>query len=146
MPLKIRIALCLTLKIKKNQRPRILVYTPSWSLNQPYSSLNSAKLSWKSEVTLVHLTESTGCFIYLSFNNTILVTSQYQDDRKEEGSSVQSTNPTYSWHSINLNQFWVNLGNSGYSQDLMSTKTNYYQSNSFLLNNRLYRARTATSL
>ena len=52
MTLKIRIELCLTLKIK---RPRILVFTPSWSWGQPYSSLNSAKLSWKSEVTLKYM-------------------------------------------------------------------------------------------
>ena len=53
MTLKIRIALCLTLKIKKNQEPRNLLYTPIWSWAQPYSSLNSVKLSWKSEVTLI---------------------------------------------------------------------------------------------
>ena len=45
----------LTLKIKKNQRPRNFLYTPSWSWGQPYSSLNSAKLSWKSEVTLMYV-------------------------------------------------------------------------------------------
>ena len=53
MILRIRIALCLTLKIKKIERPIILLYTPSWSWGQPYSFLNSAKLSWKSEVTLL---------------------------------------------------------------------------------------------
>ena len=31
MILRIRIALCLTLKIKKIERPIILLYTPSWS-------------------------------------------------------------------------------------------------------------------
>ena len=39
-------------KTKKNQTPRILLYTLSWSWGQAYSSLNSAKLSLLSEVTL----------------------------------------------------------------------------------------------
>ena len=46
------------LKIEKNQRPRKYLYTPSWSWlswGQPYSSLSPAKLSWKSEVTLILL-------------------------------------------------------------------------------------------
>ena len=54
MALKIRIALCLTLKIKKNERPRILFYTQIWIWGQTYSFLNSVKLSWKSEVTLLN--------------------------------------------------------------------------------------------
>ena len=37
--------------------PRILLYTLSWNWGQPYSSLNSAKMSWKSEVTLKIVTE-----------------------------------------------------------------------------------------
>ena len=37
---------------KKNQRPRIFLYTPCWSWDQAYSSLNSAKLSCSSGVTL----------------------------------------------------------------------------------------------
>ena len=57
MTLKIRIALCLNLKIKKNQRPRISLHTPSWSWGTLYSSLNSAKLSWKSEVMLAYIPE-----------------------------------------------------------------------------------------
>ena len=42
--LKIRIAVLLTLQTKKNQRPRIFLYTQSWSWGQVYSSLNSAQL------------------------------------------------------------------------------------------------------
>ena len=45
-------SICLTFKIEKNQRPIIIFYKPSWSWGQHYSSLNSAKLSWKSEVML----------------------------------------------------------------------------------------------
>ena len=44
----------LTFKAKKNQRPRIFLYTPSWNWGQAYSSLNSATLSCKLEVTLVN--------------------------------------------------------------------------------------------
>ena len=57
--------LCLTLKIKKNQRPRILLYTPNWHWGQPYSSMNSAKLSWKSEDTLYYIGKC--CFATLLF-------------------------------------------------------------------------------
>ena len=39
-------------KPKKDQRPRMFLYTPSWSWGQVYSSLNSTKLSCSSGVTL----------------------------------------------------------------------------------------------
>ena len=53
MTLKIRIALILTLKTKKNVRPKIFLYTPIWSWGYVYSSLNSAMLSCSTEVTLL---------------------------------------------------------------------------------------------
>ena len=37
MTLKIKIELCLTSKIRKNQRSRILLNTPNWNWSQPYS-------------------------------------------------------------------------------------------------------------
>ena len=42
--------------LSKPKRTKSLefLYTPSWSWDQAYSSLNSAKLSYSSEVTLVH--------------------------------------------------------------------------------------------
>ena len=58
MTLKIRIALLLIFKPKKNQKPIIFLYTPSYSWCQAYSSLNSAKLSLLSEVTLSWLLDT----------------------------------------------------------------------------------------
>ena len=66
MILKVRIALLMTFKTKKNKRSRIFLYTPIWSWGQPYSSLNSAKLSWMSEVTLIPIFLTHKC-VHLSF-------------------------------------------------------------------------------
>ena len=63
MTSKIRNVLCSTFETKKNQRPRIFLYTPSWSWGQLYSSLNSAKLKCILEValSLAKLTVSSSC-------------------------------------------------------------------------------------
>ena len=55
MTLQIKIVLLSTFKNKKHQRPRKILYTPSWSWGQAYSSLNSAKLIQSSEATLTNI-------------------------------------------------------------------------------------------
>ena len=67
MSLKIRIALFSTFNALKNARPRIFLYTPSWSWVYAYSSLNSAMLSCSTEVTLI---PSTG---YYTLHYTVLM-------------------------------------------------------------------------
>ena len=68
LTLKIRIALRLNQKIKNNQRPRILLYTPRWSWGQLYSPLNSAMLNWKSEVTQIPCTFAIALIVLITYN------------------------------------------------------------------------------
>ena len=69
----------LTLKMQKNARPRIFLYTPSWSWGYVYSSLNSAMLSCSTEVTLiVSVISGDG---YMGFNNAVFLSERETADR-----------------------------------------------------------------
>ena len=55
MALKIRILLYLTFNTKSSQIPRTFLWPFSLTFGLVYSTLNSANLSWLSEVTLWHM-------------------------------------------------------------------------------------------
>ena len=74
MTLKIRIALFFTFKTQRNARPRIFLYTQSWSWGYVYSSLNSAMLSWgHARGLVIHWRGPAQQYIVMARNNLWII-------------------------------------------------------------------------